>query len=63
VTITGTNLSGVSVKFGSTTAAHVTSNGPNQIIAKTKPHAPGTVKITVKDAGGTAVSTASFKFT
>ena len=58
VTITGTNLNGATaVKFGTTPATTFSVTGTTKIVAKTKAHAAGTVKISVTTPGGTATST------
>ena len=63
VTITGTNLFGATaVKFGTTTAKSFTVTSPTTIKAVTKPHVAGTLKVKVTTAGGTATSTANYKF-
>ena len=63
MTITGTNLNGAtSVKFGTTPAATFRITGTTKIVAKTKAHAAGTVKISVTTLGGATTSTANFKF-
>ena len=63
VTITGTNLTNATaVKFGTTTAASFTAVSSSKVVAVTKAHAAGTVKISVTTPGGTATSTASFNF-
>ena len=63
VTVTGTNFTGAtSVKFGTTAAASYTVTSATKIKAVTKSHAAATVKISVTTPGGTATSTANFKF-
>ncbi len=63
VTITGTNLTGASsVTFGTTAATIVSHTGSTSVEAKTKPHAAGTVKISVTTPGGTATSSGDFEF-
>lgn len=64
VTITGTsfNATSASVKFGSTTAASFTVTSSTMITAITKPHAAGTVGVTVSDSSGAGGKTTAFTF-
>ncbi len=63
MTITGTGFYGAtSVKFGTTSATTFRVTSPTKIVAKTKAHAAGTVKISVKTVGGTGTSVSSFTF-
>jgi hypothetical protein len=65
VTITGTDFSAATaaVKFGSTAAASFTVTSPTTIKAVTKPHAAGTVGVSVTTASGAAGKTTVFTFT
>jgi len=56
VTITGTHLTGASVKFGTTSAATVHVTSSTTITARTRAHAAGGVTITVTTTGGTVTS-------
>ena len=63
VTIIGTNLGGATtVKFGTTPATTFQVTGTTKIVAKTDPHAAGTVTISVTTPGGTATSGVKFGF-
>ena len=63
VTITGTNFSGATaVKFGTTSATTFTVTSTTKIVAKTKAHAAGTVKVKVSTPGGTGTSTGNYTF-
>ena len=63
VTIHGTHLTGATVvKFGATTAKKYTIPTSHAILAVTKAHAAGTVKVSVTTPGGEATSPADFKF-
>ncbi len=63
VTITGSYLNGTtSVKFGTTAATTFTVTGTTKIVAKTKAHAAGTVKIKVTTSCGSATSSTYYKF-
>ncbi len=61
VTITGTNFTGTTVKFGGTAAASFTVDSATQITAVVGSGATG--KVTVTTPGGTATSTADFTYT
>ena len=66
VTITGTDLSGVtSVKFGNSAGTNIVKVSSTQIKVTSPDHAAGTIDIRVTTAGGTtAVKTADrFTFT
>ncbi|MGO9456622.1 MAG: IPT/TIG domain-containing protein, partial [Acidimicrobiales bacterium] len=67
VTITGTGFSGTgfsatAVTFGTVAAKSYTVTSSTTIRAVTPPHVAGTVKITVTTAGGTATSSADYKY-
>ncbi|MGH7019824.1 MAG: IPT/TIG domain-containing protein [Brevundimonas sp.] len=63
VTISGTNLSGVTaVTFGATAASDFTVNSATQITA-TAPAGSGTVDVRVTTAGGTSATSAADQFT
>ena len=64
VAITGTGFrpGATTVKFGTTTAASVHVIDPTDLIAVTKPHAAGTVTISVATAGGQSFSRVTFTF-
>jgi len=64
VTITGTNLTGVTaVKFGSTNATGFTVNSATQITATAPARSVGTVDITVTTVGVTSASSSADQFT
>jgi phospholipase C len=64
VTITGTDLAGVTaVDFGTLAAASFTVDLATQITAVAPPHAAGVVDILVSNAGATSASVAADKFT
>ena len=64
VTITGTNLTGVTaVKFGSANATGFTVNSDTQITATAPARSAGSVDITVTTAGGTSATSTSDQFT
>jgi hypothetical protein len=64
VTITGTGfLTGSTVHFGLAAATGVTVNSPTSITASSPPGTPGSVDITVTDAGGTSGATTADRFT
>ncbi|MGH9089856.1 MAG: IPT/TIG domain-containing protein [Acidimicrobiales bacterium] len=63
VTITGANFgTAISVKFGTTAARSFRVTSSTTIIAVTPAHTPASVNISVTAPGGTATSTAQFKF-
>ena len=62
VTITGTNLFGATVSFGSTLGA-IISDSPTQIIVTSPPEVAGTVDVTVMTAGGTTATSTADHFT
>ena len=61
VTITGTNLSGGSVSFGSTTATGVVCSASS--CTATSPPGSGTVNVTVTTTAGTSATTAADQYT
>ena len=64
VTITGTDLSGVTVvDFGSTPATNVTVNAAGTEITATSPSGTGVVDVTVIGPGGTSTISSADKFT
>jgi hypothetical protein len=64
VTITGTGFTGVTtVSFGSTAAPSFTVTSSTSITALSPPVPPGTVDVTVTNAGGTSATSAADQFT
>ncbi|HKS99366.1 MAG TPA: IPT/TIG domain-containing protein [Rugosimonospora sp.] len=64
ITITGTGFTGVTaVRFGSSAAQSVTVNTGTSITAVTPRAPPGTVDVTVTNAGGTSATSAADPFT
>ena len=61
VTITGTNLAGATVKFGSNTATIQSNNGA-QIVVLSPAGTGGAVDVTVTTAGGTSVTSSADQF-
>lgn len=62
VTITGTNLAGASVTFGTTAAPAPTSSSATEIVVKTPAHSAGTVGVTVTHVGGSATKPNAYRF-
>jgi hypothetical protein len=63
VTITGTGFAeATAVKFGSVSATHFTINSATSITAIAPAEAPGTVQVTVRNAGGTSGNGAADEF-
>ncbi len=64
VTITGTNLSGITaVTFGGTAAASITQGNATFFTATTPAHAAGPVDVVITTAGGSATGTSAFTYT
>ncbi len=64
VTITGTGMAeATAVKFGSVNATSFTIESPTSITAVDPSHAPGTVNVTVANAGGTSATSEADRFT
>lgn len=63
VTITGTNLTGATVKFGSIDATNVTVKSATEITATAPAGTAGKVDITVTTAGGTSTISSADEFT
>jgi hypothetical protein len=63
VTLTGTNLTGVtSIKFGTTTATTFGVRAPTTVNVISPPHVPGKVTITLTTPGGTAQLKTAFTY-
>ena len=64
VTVSGTNLAGATVMFGSNPATGVTVNGAGTSLTATSPTGTvGTVDLTVSTAGGTSMTSPADRFT
>jgi hypothetical protein len=64
VVMTGANLSGaISVTFGGTPAASITSNSATQITAVTPAHGAGSVQVQVTTSAGTTTDTSADDYT
>jgi hypothetical protein len=62
VTVTGTNLEGASVQFGSSAGGEVQVLSASELRVKTPTHAAGAVDVTVTTPGGTSVTSAADRF-